>query len=98
MEIVRFIFISCLIFGFVFFVILLCGMFACLAWPCFKDTIIDWKQYRLKDRIITIQEYNKLMDSLQEVKDSMQVLGDTLRAKGLLDSCEAIACSQSELD
>jgi len=98
MEVIRFIAVSCCLGGFVFFVILLCGMFACLAWSCFKDTIIDWKQYRLKDRTITIQEYNKLMDSLQGVKDSMQVLGDTLRAKGLLVGCEATACSQSELD
>lgn len=98
MEVIRFIAVSCCLGGFVFFVILLCVGFGCLAWSCFKDTIIDWKQYRLKDRTITIQEYNELMDSLQEVKDSMRVLGDTLRAKGLLVGCEATACSQSELD
>lgn len=78
MDVVRFIAVSCCLSGFVFFVILLCGMFACLAWSCFKDTIIDWKQYRLKDRIITIQEYNELMDSFQKVEQS-------LRANGFLD-------------
>lgn len=86
MDIMRFIFFSFCLGGFIFFVILLCGLFGCLAWSCcFKDTIVDWEQYRLKDRVITIQEYNRLMDSLQEVKDSMWVLDDTLRAKGLLD-------------
>lgn len=85
MEVIRFIAVSCCLGGFVFFVILLCVGFGCLTWSCFQDTFADWKQYQSKDRSITIQEYNKLMDSLQEVEDSMRVLGDTLRAEGLLD-------------
>lgn len=85
MEVIRFIAVSCCLGGFVFFVILLCGIFAYLAWLCFQDTFADWKQYQSKDRVITIQEYDELMDSLQEVKDSMRVLGDTLQAKGLFD-------------
>lgn len=32
------------------------------------------------------------------LKDSMQVLDDTLRAKGLLVGCFTTVCSQSELD
>ena len=85
MDVIRFISLSCCLGGFVFFVIILCVGFGCLAWSCFQDTFADWKQYQSKDRVITIQKYNELMDSLQEVKDSMQVLGDTLRAKDLLD-------------
>ena len=85
MCIVQFIVSFCFVAILVMFTIGLCGIFGGLAWMCVKDTIIDWKQYRLKDRVITIQEYNELMDSLQEVKDSMWVLCYLLRAKGLLD-------------
>ena len=98
MAVAQFIVVFCFVVMIVVFTLALCAAVGGLAWSCFKDAITDWKQYQLKDRVITIQEYNELMDSLQEVKDSMRVLGDTLRAKGLLVGCEATACSQSELD
>ena len=98
MAVAQFIVVVCFVVILVVFTVALCAAVGGLAWSCLKDVITDWKQYQLKDRVITIQEYNELMDSLQEVKDSMQVLGDTLRAKGLLVGCEATACSQSELD
>lgn len=98
MVVAQFIVIVCFVVILVVFTVALCAAVGGLAWSCLKDVITDWKQYQLKDRIITIQEHDELMDSLQEVKDSMQVLGDTLRAKGLLVGCEATACSQSELD
>lgn len=98
MAVVQFIVVVCFVVILVVFTVALCAAVGGLAWSCFKDVITDWKQYQLKDRVITIQEYNELMDSLQEVKDSMQVLDDTLRARGLLVGCEATACSQSELD
>ena len=98
MAITRFILAFCLVVVFAVFTVALCAAVGGLAWSCFKDVITDWKQYQLKDRVITIQEYNELMDSLQEAKDSMQVLDDALRAKGLIDSCEATACLQSKLD
>ena len=98
MAIAQFVIVFCFVVMIVVFTLALCAAVGGLAWSCFKDAITDWKQYQLKDRVITIQEHNELMDSLQEVKDSMRVLGDTLRAKGLLVSCEATACSQSELD
>lgn len=85
MAVVQFIVVVCFVVTLVVFTVALCAAVGGLAWMCFKDAITDWKQYQLKDRVITIQEYNELMDSLQEVKDSMRVLGDTLRAKGLLD-------------
>lgn len=98
MAVAQFIVVVCFVVILVVFTVALCAAVGGLAWSCFKDAITDWKQYQLKDRVITIQEYNELMDYLQEVKDSMRVLGDTLRAKGLLVGCEATACSQSELD
>lgn len=85
MVVAQFIVVFCFVVMIVVFTLALCAAVGGLAWSCFKDAITDWKQYQLKDRVITIQEYNELMDSLQEVKDSMQVLDDTLRAKGLLD-------------
>ena len=98
MAIAQFVIVFCFVVMIVVFTLALCAAVGGLAWSCFKDAITDWKQYQLKDRVITIQEYNELMDSLQEVKDSMRVLGDTLWANGLLVGCEATACSQSELD
>lgn len=85
MAIAQFVIVFCFVVMIVVFTLALCAAVGGLAWSCFKDAITDWKQYQLKDRVITIQEYNKLMDSLQEVKDSMLVLCDLLRAKGLLD-------------
>ena len=85
MAVAQFIVVFCFVVMIVVFTLALCAAVGGLAWSCFKDAITDWKQYQLKDRVITIQEYNELMDSLQEVKDSMWVFGDTLRAKGLLD-------------
>lgn len=98
MAVAQFIMVVCFVVILVVFTVALCAAVGGLAWMCLRDIIIDWKQYQLSDRVITIQEHDELMDSLQEVKNSMQVLGDTLRANGLLDSCEATACSQSELD
>lgn len=98
MAVAQFIVVFCFVVMIVVFTLALCAVVGGLAWSCFKDVITDWKQYQLKDRVITIQEYNELMDSLQEVKDSMWVLCDLLRAKGLLDSCEATACLRSKLD
>ena len=98
MAIAQFVIVFCFVVMIVVFTLALCAAVGGLAWSCFKDAITDWKQYQLKDRVITIQEYNELMDSLQEVKDSMWVLCDLLRAKGLLVGGEATACSQSELD
>lgn len=83
MTIARLVIIVCFVVMVAVLIIGFCAAMGNLAWSCFKDVITDWKQYQLKDRVITIQEYNELMGSLQEVKDSMQVLGDTLRAKGL---------------
>lgn len=85
MAIAQFVIVVCFVVMIVVFTLALCAAVGGLAWSCFKDAITDWKQYQLKDRVITIQEYNELMDSLQEVKDSMWVLCDLLRAKGLLD-------------
>lgn len=85
MVVAQFIVVVCFVVMIVVFTLALCAAVGGLAWSCFKDAITDWKQYQLKDRVITIQEYNELMDSLQEVKDSMWVLCDLLRAKGLLD-------------
>ena len=85
MAVAQFIVVVCFVVMIVVFILALCAAVGGLAWSCFKDVITDWKQYQLKDRVITIQEYNELMDSLQEVKDSMWVLCDLLRAKGLLD-------------
>lgn len=85
MAIAQFVIVFCFVVMIVVFTLALCAAVGGLAWSCFKDAITDWKQYQLKDRVITIQEYNELMDSLQEVKDSMRVLGDTLWANGLLD-------------
>lgn len=85
MAVAQFIVVFCFVVMIVVFTLALCAAVGGLAWSCFKDAITDWKQYQLKDRVVTIQEYNELMDSLQEVKDSMWVLCDTLRAKGLLD-------------
>lgn len=98
MAVAQFIVVVCFVVIFVVFTVALCAAVGGLAWMCLRDIIIDWKQYQLSDRVITIQEHDELMDSLQEVKDSMRVLGDTLRAKDLLVGCEATACSQSELD
>lgn len=98
MAVAQFIVVVCFVVMIVVFVLAFCAAVGGLAWMCLRDIIIDWKQYQLSDRVITIREYDELMRSLQEVKDSMQVLDDTLRAKGLFDSCEATACSQSELD
>ena len=85
MAVAQFIVVFCFVVMIVVFTLALCAAVGGLAWSCFKDVITDWKQYQLKDRVITIQEHDELIDVLQEVKDSMQVLGDTLRAKGLLD-------------
>ena len=85
MAIAQFVIVFCFVVMIVVFTLALCAAVGGLAWSCLKDVITDWKQYQLKDRVITIQEYNELMDSLQEVKDSMWVLCDLLRAKGLLD-------------
>lgn len=85
MAVAQFIVVFCFVVMIVVFTLSLCAAVGGLAWSCLKDVITDWKQYQLKDRVITIQEYNELMDSLQEVKDSMWVLCDLLRAKGLLD-------------
>lgn len=85
MAVAQFIVVVCFVVMIVVFTLALCAAVGGLAWSCFKDVITDWKQYQLKDRVITIQEYNELVDSLQEVKDSMWVLCDLLRAKGLLD-------------
>mgnify|MGYP003375477521 CR=1 FL=1 len=82
MAIAQFVIVFCFVAMIVVFTLVLCAAVGGLAWSCFKDAITDWKQYQLKDRGITIQEHDELMDSLQEVKDSMW---DTLRAKGLLD-------------
>lgn len=98
MAVAQFIVVVCFVVILVVFTVVLCAAIGGLAWMCLRDIIIDWKQYQLSDRVITIQEHDELMDSLQEVKDSMQVLDDTLRANSLFDSCEATACSQSELD
>ena len=98
MAVAQFVVVVCFVVMIVVFALAFCAAVGGLAWMCLRDIIIDWKQYQLSDRVITIQEYDELMDSLQEVKDSMQVLDDTLRAKDLFDSCEATACSQSELD
>ena len=98
MVIAQFIVAFCCVIMIVVLALAFCAAVGGLAWMCLRDIIIDWKQYQLSDRVITIQEHDELMDSLQEVKDSMQVLDDILRAKGLFDSCEATACSQSELD
>lgn len=85
MTIAQFVIVFCFVVMIVAFTLALCAAVGGLAWSCFEDAITDWKQYQLEDRVITIQEYNELMDSLQEVKDSMWVLCDLLRAKGLLD-------------
>lgn len=98
MIVAQFVTVFCFVVMIVVFTLAFCAAVGGLAWVCLRDIIIDWKQYQLSDRVITIQEHDELMDSLQEVKDSMRVLGDTLRAKGLFDSCEPTACSQSELD
>ena len=98
MAVAQFIVAFCLVAMIVVLALAFCAAVGGLAWMCLRDIIIDWKQYQLSDRVITIQEYNELMDSLQEVKGSMRVLDDALRAKGLLVGCEATACSQSELD
>lgn len=82
MVVARFIIVFCFVVIVTVLTIGFCAAIGNLAWMCLKDAIIDWKQYRLKDKVITIQEYDELMDSLQEVKDSMRVLDDTLRAKG----------------
>ena len=81
MAIAQFVIVFCFVVVIVVFTLALCAAVGGLAWSCFKDVITDWKQYQLKDRIVTIQEHDELI----EVKDSMRVLGDTLRAKGLLD-------------
>lgn len=85
MSVVQFIVSFCFVVILVMLTIVLCAAVGGLAWMCLKDTIIDWKQYRLKDRVITIQEYDILMDSLQEVEQSLRTLENGLRAKGLLD-------------
>lgn len=85
MAVAQFIMVVCFVVILVVFTVALCAAVGGLAWMCLRDIIIDWKQYQLSDRVITIQEYDELMDSLQEVEDSMQVLDDILRAKGLLD-------------
>ena len=85
MAVAQFIVVFCFVVMIVVFTLALCAAVGGLAWSCFKDVITDWKQYQLKDRVITIQEHDELIDSLQEVKDSMWVLCDLLRAKGLLD-------------
>lgn len=98
MVVARFIMVFCFVVMLVVLLFALCAAIGSLVWPCLKDTIADWKRYQLKDRVITIQEYNELMNSFQEVKDSMRVLDDALRTKGLLDSCEATTCLRSKLD
>ena len=85
MAVAQFIVVFCFVVMIVVFTLALCAAVGGLAWSCFKDVITDWKQYQLKDRGITIQEHDELIDVLQEVKDSMWVLCDLLRAKGLLD-------------
>ena len=85
MAVAQFIVVFCFVVMIVVFTLALCAAVGGLAQSCLKDVITDQKQYQLKDRVITIQEHDELIDVLQEVKDSMQVLGDTLRAKGLLD-------------
>ena len=85
MAVAQFIVVVCFVVMIVVFTLALCAAVGGLAWSCFKDVITDWKQYQLKDRGITIQEHDELIDVLQEVKDSMWVLCDLLRAKGLLD-------------
>lgn len=85
MAVAQFIVVVCFVVILVVFTVALCAAVGGLAWMCLRDIIIDWKQYQLSDRVITIREYDELMRSLQEVEDSMRVLGDTLRAKGLLD-------------
>lgn len=85
MAVAQFIVVVCFVVILVVFTVALCAAVGGLAWMCLRDIIIDWKQYQLSDRVITIREYDELMRSLQEVEDSMQVLGDTLRAKGPLD-------------
>ena len=85
MVVAQFIIVVCFVVILVVFTVALCAAVGGFAWLCLKDVITDWKQYQLKDRVITIQEHDELIDALQEVKDSMRVLGDTLRAKGLLD-------------
>lgn len=85
MAVAQFIVVVCFVVIFVVFTVALCAGVGGLAWMCLKDIIIDWKQYQLNDKVITIQEYNELMSSLQEVNDSMRELDARLRAKGLLD-------------
>ena len=85
MVVAQFIVTFCFVVMIVVFALAFCAAIGGLAWMCLRDIIIDWKQYQLSDRVITIREYDELMDSLQEVKDSMRVLGDTLWANGLLD-------------
>lgn len=85
MAVAQFIVVVCFVVIFVVFTVALCAAVGGLAWMCLKDVIIDWKQYQLNDKVITIQEYNELMSSLQEVNDSMRELDARLRAKGLLD-------------
>lgn len=85
MAVAQFIVVVCFVVTLVVFTVALCAAVGGLAWMCLKDVIIDWKQYQLNDKVITIQEYNELMSSLQEVNDSMRELDARLRAKGLLD-------------
>lgn len=85
MVVAQFIVVVCFVVTLVVFTVALCAAVGGLAWMCLKDVIIDWKQYQLNDKVITIQEYNELMSSLQEVNDSMRELDARLRAKGLLD-------------
>lgn len=85
MAVAQFIVVVCFVVIFVVFTVALCAAVGGLAWMCLKDVIIDWKQYQLNDKVITIQEYNELMSSLQEVNDSMRELDARMRAKGLLD-------------
>lgn len=99
MAVAQFIVVVCFVVIFVVFTVDLCAAVGGLAWSCLKDAITDWKQYQLKDRVITIQEYKELMDSLetlhgtvQETDKSIRTLYNVLRAKGLLDSCEATTC------
>lgn len=85
MAIAQFVIVFCFVVMIVVFTLALCAAVGGLAWSCFKDAITDWKQYQLKDRVITIQEYNELMDSLQEVEQSLRTLENGLRAKEILD-------------
>lgn len=85
MVVAQFIIGFCFVVILVVFTVALCAAVGGLAWMCLKDAIIDWKQYQLKDRVITIQEHNELMNSLQEVDQSVRTLYNVLRAKGLLD-------------